>query len=118
MLSERDNRSTDLNVMNKEDNIISLEEHETEEMHIEEKLEDTDKEFKFKATEELKKEIERVRYQNMLIIGHLEQVEEDKIEYEKKIKTLETILKEKAANEITKDLEFKEQEKQVKLLNE
>jgi len=45
MLSKRDNRSTDLNVIDKEDDIISLEEHEPEEPHVEEKLEDTDKEL-------------------------------------------------------------------------
>ena len=55
---------------------------------------------KCKAAEELANEIERVRYQNMLLIGRLEQAEEYEIEYKKRIKMLETILKENEANVI------------------
>ena len=60
---------------------------------------------KCKATEELANEIERVRYQNMLMIRCLEQAEEYEIEYEKRIKTLERTLKENEANAIKQNLD-------------
>jgi len=118
MTSERDYRKNDLNDIDEEVDIIRVKEHEPEEMQVEEKLVETNKDLKVKDAEELREEIERVRYQNVLIIRWLEQAEEEEIKYVKRIKTLETILKEKAAKENAKDLDFKEQEKQVKLLNQ
>ena len=72
---------------------------------------------KCKAAEELANEIERVRYQNMLMIGRLEQAEEYEIEYEKRIKMLETTLKENEAIAIKQNLDAQNHIKQIQSLN-
>ena len=47
---------------------------------------------KRKITEDYIEEIERVRYQNVLLIGHLEQAEDDEGRYKENIRTLEEIV--------------------------
>ena len=60
---------------------------------------------KCRAAQELANEIERVRYQNTLIIRRLEQAEEYEIKYKKRITILETTLKENEANAIKHNLD-------------
>ena len=66
----------------------------------------------------LKKEIERVRYQNISIITRCEQVEEEGIEYRKTIQMLKKVIHEKKESEKEKDSEIKAKTKQVDDLNE
>jgi len=71
---------------------------------------------KCKTKEALANEIERVRYQNMLMIGRLEQAEEKEIGYEKRIKRLETTLKENETNVMKKNLDAQNQEEEKELI--
>ena len=61
--------------------------------------------------EALKEEIEKVRYQNKLILVRLEQAEEEGVKYEKRIKMLEKVLKEKEEIVIEKEVEVNDQVK-------
>ena len=61
--------------------------------------------------EALKEEIEKVRYQNELILVCLEQAEVEGVEYEKRIKMLEKVLKEKEEIVIEKEVEVNDQVK-------
>ena len=91
--------------------IADLVQHQEEELkNKEEKINQLQKEIrvllskandkKLKEAEDLKEDMERVCYQNIIMIGWLEQVEENEAEYVKRIKELELIVQKYEEDEI------------------
>ena len=83
-IEEEDTKSED------EDEKKEIDESGYEDMNVEKELSENNSQKcvekrKRKTTEDYIEEIERVRYQNMLLIGRLEQAEDDEVRYKENI---------------------------------